>query len=720
MKKLTTILFIILSSLVFSQNSFKVSEKIDYYHNNNYTFRNFSFFQKTNKPSLIEKISNAVNNPTILEIDSDEIKRIYQEKPLLIEFSIPYNNTFIDVELYKKDILEDSFVVTNHKGENQNYKKGVYYRGVVKNSSQSLVAFSFFNNGAYGVASSSELGNINIGKLKNNAEYLSFNENNLTGPNPFVCGFDEVEKNIEKSYTQNQSPTGKSNSQTTNCVRVYYEVAYQPFLENNSDIDATVNWVTSVHNNISTLYANDDVQIALSEIMVWTEDDPYDYDYSGNLDYFRNYRTVFNGDLAHLINQPMTTSVAYLNSLCGSYNYAYSGVSQYFDDVPTYSWTILASTHEMGHALGSPHTHSCAWNGNNTAIDGCGPAGDADEGCDGPIPPNGGTIMSYCHLVSVGTNLSNGFGLQPAQLIRNIVDSRPCLGSDCINSCIMSISGLDINYVSDSSLTVTIEDNIYNEWEYRIFPYSSEANNWSYTDTNFITIENLTPNTYYVIQVGNLCSNGNQGGTISKLLLTNGNYCEGDLFKDTGGSNQNYNNNEYLVKTFYPQNNGDYLTLTFNSFDTEYDYDFMTIYDGTSINAPIFPNAENLSGNLTLPPYTATNPDGAITIRFASDGSVTESGWEAEITCNSSLSADNFNKSSIKLYPNPANSYFNISSEELISSITVYDLAGRRVFENQNIKQTQTQVNVQNLTTGAYFVKVNVNGSKQTFKIIKE
>jgi hypothetical protein len=146
----------------------------------------------------------------------------------------------------------------------------------------------------------------------------------------------------------------------------------------------------------------------------------------------------------------------------------------------------------------------------------------------------------------------------------------------------------------------------------------------------------------------------------------------------------------------------------------------MTIYDGTSINAPIFPNAENLSGNLTLPPFTATNPDGAITIRFASDGSVTESGWEAEITCKSSLSADNFNKSSIKLYPNPANSYFNISSEEMISSITVYDLAGRRVFENQNIKQTQTQVNVQNLTTGAYFVKVNVNGATQTFKIIKE
>jgi len=502
-------------------------------------------------------------------------------------------------------------------------------------------------------------------------------------------------------------------------VRVYYEVAYQPYLENNSDVNATVNWVTSIHNNISTLYANDDIQIALSEIMVWTEDDPYDYDFNGNLNYFRNYRTIFNGDLAHLINQPSTTSVAYLNSLCGSYNYAYSGVDQFFNDVPAYSWTILASTHEMGHALGSPHTHGCYWNGDNTAIDGCGPAGGADEGCDGPIPANGGTIMSYCHLVSVGTNLSNGFGVQPSQLIRDVVDSKPCLGSDCINSCIESITGLSINNTSNTSVSVTIEDNIYNEWEYKIYPFSNQTSDWIYTNTNVFTVENLTPNTYYIIQVGNLCSNGNQGGTISKLILTNGNYCEDDLFTDTGSNTQNYGNNQYLVKTFYPTNTGDYLTLTFNSFVTEYDYDFMTIYDGTSINAPIFPNAENLSGNLTLAPFTATNPDGAITVRFTSDGYLTESGWEAEITC-SSLATSSFNKSSIKLYPNPANSHFNISSKEMISSITVYDLAGRRVFENQNIKQTQTQVNVQNLNTGAYFVKVNIDGATQTFKIIKE
>ena len=61
----------------------------------------------------------------------------------------------------------------------------------------------------------------------------------------------------------------------------------------------------------------------------------------------------------------------------------------------------MVVTHEQGHLMGSRHTHACVWNGNNTAIDGCGPAaGYGYEGsCSGaPIPSGGGTIMSYCHF----------------------------------------------------------------------------------------------------------------------------------------------------------------------------------------------------------------------------------------------------------------------------------------------------------------------------------
>ena len=718
MKKLIQLLLLLTISIGFSQKESQFIKKdIEKYHKNGYIFKAYDIFSSSEK-KLDEELERSVKEASFFNLNKNVIQNIYQEKPLLISLSIPFKGNIIEVELYRKNVLDKDFDAYDHNKDKLDYKEGVFYRGIVKNAQKSIASFSFFNNSVYGIASTLELGNVNIGKLKNSEDYIAFAEHDLTGTNPFSCGFDEVKENIESSTNQSFE-TNKT--ATTNCVRIYYEVAYEPYLQNNSDVNQTTNWVTAIHNNISTLYANDGITIALSEVVVWTQPDPYVYNYENNLYYFANNTNYFNGDIAHLINQPTTTSVAFINSLCQSNNYAYSAVDQYYNQLPVYSWTIGASTHELGHSFGSPHTHACAWNGNNTAIDGCGPAGGADEGCNGPIPPTGGTIMSYCHLLSTGVNFANGFGVQPSQLIRNTIDNKTCLGTDCINSCFSSIQDLDFSNSIGNPSILNIIDTYSSEWAYVFVDYNTDPNNgnWIFTNSTTVNLNNLIPNHYYDVYVANLCFNNDIGGFQQRLYLSDWDYCGPEKFVDTGGV-YDYGDDEYLVKTFYPQNNGDYLTLTFNSFDTEYDYDFMTIYDGTSINAPIFPNAENLSGNLTLSPFTATNPDGAITIRFSSDGSVTESGWEAEITCNSSLSADNFNKSSIKLYPNPANSYFNISSEEMISSITVYDLAGRRVFENQNIKQTQTQVNVQNLTTGAYFVKVNVNGATQTFKIIKE
>jgi hypothetical protein len=86
-------------------------------------------------------------------------------------------------------------------------------------------------------------------------------------------------------------------------------------------------------------------------------------------------------------------------------------------------------THEIGHNLGSSHTHACVWNGNNTAIDGCGPTAGYSEGCTAALPV-AGTIMSYCHLVSgVGIDFNLGFGPQPGDRIRSEVYNAPCLAA---------------------------------------------------------------------------------------------------------------------------------------------------------------------------------------------------------------------------------------------------------------------------------------------------
>ena len=210
-----------------------------------------------------------------------------------------------------------------------------------------------------------------------------------------------------------------------------------------------------MHNNISTLYANDGITVALSEVFVWTTTDPFSGSPSQILNQFRNYRTTFNGDVAQLLRNPATTSIAWVDALCSTYKYSYSGVNSFYNDVPTYSWNIEAMTHEIGHNLGSPHTHACAWNGNNTAIDGCGPAysSSTNEGCNAPLPTNGGTIMSYCHLVqSVGINFANGFGEQPGAIIRSRINASGCLGINCVTSCQSTITAISMSSVSALSL----------------------------------------------------------------------------------------------------------------------------------------------------------------------------------------------------------------------------------------------------------------------------
>src|SRR5690606_27981320 len=247
----------------------------------------------------------------------------------------------------------------------------------------------------------------------------------------------------QKMAAPSYDPQTMTAKKTDNCVRIYYEAGFGPYSLNGSSVPNTTNWVTGMHNNVSTLYANDGITVALSEIMVWTTTDPYSGTPSAILNQFRNTRTTFNGDIAQLLRNPATTSIAWVNALCTTYKYSYSGVTLSYQQVPTYSWNIEAMTHEIGHNLGSPHTHACAWNGNDTAIDGCGPASGNDEGCNAPLPTNGGTIMSYCHLVgSVGINFSLGFGPQPGALIRNTVNSKGCLGTNCVTSCALTVTGL--------------------------------------------------------------------------------------------------------------------------------------------------------------------------------------------------------------------------------------------------------------------------------------
>lgn len=139
---------------------------------------------------------------------------------------------------------------------------------------------------------------------------------------------------------------------------------------------------------------------------------------------------TFNGDLSHLVSYQASGGIAAgFSGICAGNvdnSKCFSSIDGTYANVPTYSWSVMVCTHEMGHLIGSRHTHACVWNGNNTAIDGC--AGQTEGSCPLPgNPPGGGTIMSYCHITGVGINLNNGFGPQPQAVLINTVNNASCL-----------------------------------------------------------------------------------------------------------------------------------------------------------------------------------------------------------------------------------------------------------------------------------------------------
>lgn len=718
MRYLYTIFYLLFSFALFAQDANPVAEKIAEYHSNKAEFSAYDLFSEENSPVQSTKYQDAAKDVVVFTLNKEELRKLIAEKPEVLVFSFPYKEREITVELFKKEIFAEGFEAVDQNKNKLDYEPGVYYRGIVKNDPLSLVAFSFFKDEIIGVAAALGTGNVVVGKAKDADLYLSYTDHTLTKQNPFQCGVEALSENENRPLSSDNNQAANQ-TLTTNCVRIYYEIAYQPFVDNGLNTTATINWITAVHNNIATLYANDNIQISLSDILVWTTPDPYVYNYSNNLSYFRNYRTSFDGDLGHLVNSPSTTSVAYLNSLCSGYRYAYSGISHSYQNVPVYSWTIQAMTHEMGHALGSPHTHACEWNGNYTAIDGCGPAAGYSEGCDAPLPSSG-TIMSYCHLLSnVGINLANGFGAQPAQLIQNTINAQPCLGTNCTNSCTANVSDVSFSNISTSSATATLADSVSTTWEYRVYPYGNWPTTFSTTTTNPIVLSNLYPNTYYILEVGNVCSNGSTISHLQRIFLTDGDYCNGAEFVDTGGKSQEYGNQESFTKTFYPDGNGT-LTLTFSAFDLELGYDFMTLYDGEDLTAPAFVNGENLSGHTIPGPFAATNPAGAITVEFSSDQFSTENGWVGTFTCTP-LGVDSFaTTKGIMIYPNPSSSWITIASKLPLEKVSVHDISGRLILEKDNLNAPKTNLQLGSLSNGVYFVRVTNGKGSQLRRIIKQ
>ena len=107
--------------------------------------------------------------------------------------------------------------------------------------------------------------------------------------------------------------------------------------------------------------------------------------------------------------------------------------------------------------------------------------------------------------------------------------------------------------------------------------------------------------------------------------------CSG-TFLDSGGAGANYSNNENFTVTFQSSTT-DPINFNFTTWDVENqatcNFDRLTIYDGLNNTAPVIGVYCSISPGLV----TSTNINNALTFVWTSDGSVTETGWEANIFC---------------------------------------------------------------------------------------
>ena len=378
-------------------------------------------------------------------------KTVYDDLSTGITMLIPLKDGQIQLDLLE---VPDSFyhyeVVTSDGERRPSSQEIRHYRGIVKNDSTSIVAISFLKDEVMGIVATDK-GNFNLSLDKKSGKYVFFNENNLNDKSGFDCGVDHAHDFAGFKPEVLSQPSKHSVNSEDVCTLIYIETEHDIFL-NRGSTNAVETYVAGLFNQVAALYQNENVEIRLSEIFIWTNTDPYTaIDANTLLNQFQANRTSFNGDLGQLLtfrgsgNTPSGFAAGF-DGLCNSTVSERLSVSMFNDHInysviPVFSYPVFIVAHELGHLFGSRHTQACVWNGNCTAIDGCG--GTENHGCgtcpNPGIPPGGGTIMSYCALQNVGVNFNLGFGLQPGNVIRNSVANANCL-CECINS---TISGPD-------------------------------------------------------------------------------------------------------------------------------------------------------------------------------------------------------------------------------------------------------------------------------------
>lgn len=342
----------------------------------------------------------------------------------LFEIELPTDEGTVIARVSEQFLFTSDFALVDSKGKEHDFDSR-HFSGHLASSSGSIVTVSLYEESLYAYIHD-EGETWTIAPRSDGDKYYRIARN--YDEEAFQC--EKADKQFINNYYVPQEQS------ECNTVGVYFECDNDMFKKNGGSITKTMQMLSNIFVNVQKIYQNDGMAVAISKVKIWDTLDPYAEFSTSSINALNRFRTEMNkgfeGDLAHLLSSlPKNNGgVAYVDVLCRNkaYSIAYSNIKNSYQNFPNYSWDVMVIAHEMGHNLGSPHTQNCSWTVNgvaNQAIDGC---YNVEGSCNRPaVPSDGGTVMSYCHLTSVGINLNKGFGELPRSLLLGKINAATCL-----------------------------------------------------------------------------------------------------------------------------------------------------------------------------------------------------------------------------------------------------------------------------------------------------
>jgi len=189
---------------------------------------------------------------------------------------------------------------------------------------------------------------------------------------------------------------------------------------------AAAAYAQAVFAAVSSIYRRD-VKLAprITTLVIWTTTEPFtgtntEQQLNAYRSYNNQHRTDVTRHLAHyLAGGQNFGGIANYAGICGNGAYAVSNIhGTYTLPAPGFIWDVKVVAHEIGHNLNSRHTHCY-----NPPLDHC---HNQEFGCySGPVTPQVGEIMSYCHLVAT---VRLGFSGPTGAVMRRTAEFASCTG----------------------------------------------------------------------------------------------------------------------------------------------------------------------------------------------------------------------------------------------------------------------------------------------------